>query len=220
MKGGRAWFGVDSKSFGISVGFFKGKVSGAITERGWRFSTWIRFGERGLSLLLQGVEFGIQKGTGKFLAILGSKEREASNFSYVVMKREDFACAQFLLQKREGEAPHSKSAEYMGDKVPASYAEVTTGPRKASFSSWWKEFQVEGWECHRFMKRLQYVKSKLKRMDKVVFEQLKERKKNTIRDVINIDASEQEGDLSPKLLALKASRKGEMEELLLSKEVH
>ena len=70
------------------------------------------------------------------------------------------------------------------------------------------------------MKRLQYVKSKLKRMDKVVFEQLKERKKNTIRDVINIDASEQEGDLSPKLLALKASRKGEMEELLLSKEVH
>ena len=31
-----------------------------------------------------------KKGIEKFLAILGSKEREASNFSYIVMKREDF----------------------------------------------------------------------------------------------------------------------------------
>ena len=61
MKGGRAWFGVDAKSFKISVGFFKGKVSKVITKRGWRFWTCIRLGESGLSFLLQGVEFCIQK---------------------------------------------------------------------------------------------------------------------------------------------------------------
>ena len=59
--GGRAWFGIESKSFKISVELSKGKLFGVITKRGRKFSTWIRFGERGLSLLLEGVEERCQK---------------------------------------------------------------------------------------------------------------------------------------------------------------
>ncbi|KAL6322405.1 hypothetical protein AAG906_007959 [Vitis piasezkii] len=59
--GGRAWFGIESKSFEISVELSKGKWTGVITERGRNFSSWIRFGERGLSLLLEGVEECCQK---------------------------------------------------------------------------------------------------------------------------------------------------------------
>ena len=38
-----------------------GKITGVITERGRSFSSWIRFRERGLSLLLEGVEACCQK---------------------------------------------------------------------------------------------------------------------------------------------------------------
>ena len=60
-SGGSVWFGVDSKSFEISVESLNGKLSRVITERGRSFSSWIRFGERGLSLLLEGVETCCQK---------------------------------------------------------------------------------------------------------------------------------------------------------------
>lgn len=59
--GGNVWFGIESKSFEISVEFLKGKISGVITERGWSFLLWIRFGDGGLSLFLEGVEFCCQK---------------------------------------------------------------------------------------------------------------------------------------------------------------
>ena len=59
--GGRAWYGIESKSFEISVELFKGRWTGVIIERGRNFSSWIRFGERGLSLLLEGVEEYCQK---------------------------------------------------------------------------------------------------------------------------------------------------------------
>ena len=59
--GRRACFGIESKSFEISVELSKGKWTGVITERGRNFSSWIRFGERGLSLLLEGVEECCQK---------------------------------------------------------------------------------------------------------------------------------------------------------------
>ena len=55
---GRAWFGIESKSFEILVELSKGKLFGVITERGRNFSSWIRFGERGMSLLLEGAECG------------------------------------------------------------------------------------------------------------------------------------------------------------------
>ena len=55
---GRAWFGIESKSFEILVELSKGKLFGVITERGRNFSSWIRFGERSMSLLLEGVECG------------------------------------------------------------------------------------------------------------------------------------------------------------------
>ncbi|KAL6325974.1 hypothetical protein AAG906_038466 [Vitis piasezkii] len=54
--GGRCWFGVELKMFEISIEEHKGKVSGKIFERGPKFSSRIRFGGKGLSLLLEGVE--------------------------------------------------------------------------------------------------------------------------------------------------------------------
>lgn len=59
--GGRAWFRIESKSFKISMELFKGKLSRVTTERGRNFSSWIRFKERVLSLLLEGVEECYQK---------------------------------------------------------------------------------------------------------------------------------------------------------------
>ena len=63
--GGKCWFGsfwrkmlvgVESKSFEISLESVKGKVFGKIVKRGRGYSSWIRFGERGLAWLLEGVE--------------------------------------------------------------------------------------------------------------------------------------------------------------------
>ncbi|RVW47728.1 Transposon TX1 uncharacterized 149 kDa protein [Vitis vinifera] len=54
--GGKCWFGIDLKTFEISIEDHKGKVRGKICERGPKFSSWIRFGGKGLSLLLEGVE--------------------------------------------------------------------------------------------------------------------------------------------------------------------
>ena len=54
--GGKCWFSVDSKTFEISIEKVKEKVLGKICERGPNFSLWIRFGGKGLALLVEGVE--------------------------------------------------------------------------------------------------------------------------------------------------------------------
>ena len=54
--GGKCWFGVDSKTFEISVDEAKGKVLGTVCERSPNFSSWIRFSGKGLSFLLEGAE--------------------------------------------------------------------------------------------------------------------------------------------------------------------
>ncbi|KAL6327615.1 hypothetical protein AAG906_022028 [Vitis piasezkii] len=48
---------------------------------------------------------------------------------------------------------------------------------KECFSSWWRGFEGNGWEGHKFMRKLQYVKAKLKDWNKNSFVMLKERKK-------------------------------------------
>ena len=63
------------------------------------------------------------------------------------------------------------------------------------------------------MRKLQYVKAKLKEWNKDSFRVLKERKKSILSEIANIDAAEQEGVLSPELSAQRALRKGELEEL-------
>ncbi|RVX01039.1 hypothetical protein CK203_022861 [Vitis vinifera] len=55
-KGGKSWFSVESKAFEISIEVVRGKLRGTILERSKGFSSWIRFGEKSLSLLLEGVE--------------------------------------------------------------------------------------------------------------------------------------------------------------------
>ncbi|RVW28783.1 hypothetical protein CK203_089253 [Vitis vinifera] len=55
-KGGKCWFAVESMAFEISIEEVRGKLRGTIWERSKGLSSWIRFGEKGLSLLLEGVE--------------------------------------------------------------------------------------------------------------------------------------------------------------------
>ena len=69
------------------------------------------------------------------------------------------------------------------------------------------------------MRKLQFVKVKLKEWNKEFFGVLKERKKSILSDIANIDV-EQEGVLSSELSTQRALRKGELEELVLREEVH
>ena len=50
-----------------------------------------------------------------------------------------------------------------------------------------------GWEGHKFMRKLQYVKAKLKDWNKDTFGVLKERKQSILEEIVNIDVVEQEG---------------------------
>ena len=56
LKGGKGWFAVESKTFEISIEEVWGKWRGIILERSKDFSSWIKFGEKSLSYLLEGVE--------------------------------------------------------------------------------------------------------------------------------------------------------------------
>ena len=56
VMGGKCWFREDLKSYDISKETIKGKEVGLLVVRSRCFSLWIRFGERGLALLLEGVE--------------------------------------------------------------------------------------------------------------------------------------------------------------------
>ena len=70
------------------------------------------------------------------------------------------------------------------------------------------------------MRKLQFVKAKLKEWNKVSFGELNERKKSILNEIANFDAIEQEGVLTSKLLVQRALRKGELEELILKEEIH
>lgn len=54
MKSGKGWYGVESKSFRASVEVVKERVEGIVLGHG--FSSWIKFGEKSLSLFLERVE--------------------------------------------------------------------------------------------------------------------------------------------------------------------
>ncbi|RVW98405.1 Transposon TX1 uncharacterized 149 kDa protein [Vitis vinifera] len=91
---------------------------------------------------------------------------------------------------------------------------------KECFKSWWRGFQGTGWEGHKFMRKLQFVKTNLKEWNKVSFGVLNERKKNILNEIANFDAIEQEGGLTSELLVQRALRKGELEELISREEIH
>ncbi|RVW91927.1 hypothetical protein CK203_030098 [Vitis vinifera] len=83
---------------------------------------------------------------------------------------------------------------------------------KESFGSWWREFQGNGWEGHKFMRKLQFVKAKLKDWNKTSFGELSKRKKDILSGLANFDTLEQEGGLSLELLVQRTLRKWELEE--------
>ena len=91
---------------------------------------------------------------------------------------------------------------------------------KECFSSWWRGFQGNGWECHKFMRKLQLFKVKLKDWNKDSFRELNKRKKSILNEITNFDVVEQEGVLTSELSAQRALRKGELEELILREEIH
>ncbi|KAJ9680329.1 hypothetical protein PVL29_019598 [Vitis rotundifolia] len=91
---------------------------------------------------------------------------------------------------------------------------------KECFKSWWRGFQGTGWEGHKFMRKLQFVKANLKEWNKVSFGVLEERKKSILNEIANLDDFEQGGGLTPELLVQRALRKGELEELILREEIH
>ena len=70
------------------------------------------------------------------------------------------------------------------------------------------------------MRRLQFVKAKVKEWNKLSFGELNEKKKSILNDLANFDAIEQEGGLTSELLSQRAIRKGELEELILREEIH
>ena len=61
---------------------------------------------------------------------------------------------------------------------------------KEKFRDWWQECTVEGWEGHKFMKKLKFVKSKLKDWNKVAFGDLRDRKNFIFLDLGRIDLIE------------------------------
>ncbi|RVW41750.1 hypothetical protein CK203_082054 [Vitis vinifera] len=71
---------------------------------------------------------------------------------------------------------------------------------KENFRNWWRGFQGNGWEGHKFMRRLQFVKAKLKEWNKLSFGELNEKKKSILKDLANFDAIEQDGGLTSELL--------------------
>ena len=88
------------------------------------------------------------------------------------------------------------------------------------FTTLWQEGQEDGWEGHKFMKKLKFVKSKLKGWNKGVFGDLRERKSIITLDIERIDRLEQEGNLSQDLIAFRNLRRKELGEVLLKEEVH
>ncbi|RVW89552.1 LINE-1 retrotransposable element ORF2 protein [Vitis vinifera] len=91
---------------------------------------------------------------------------------------------------------------------------------KENFGRWWSEFQGNGWEGHKFMRKLQFVKAKLKEWNKTSFGELSKKKKDILAVLANFDSLEQEGGLSHELLVQRAFSKGELEELILREEIH
>ena len=90
---------------------------------------------------------------------------------------------------------------------------------KECFRSWWRDFQVNGWEGYKFMRKLQFVKAKLKEWNKASFGELNERKKSILFELANFDTIEQERGLTFELLVQRALRKGELEEWILREEI-
>ena len=70
------------------------------------------------------------------------------------------------------------------------------------------------------MRRVQFVKAKLKEWNKVSFRELNERKKSILNDLANFDAIEQVRGLTSDLLVQRALRKRELEELILREKFH
>ena len=56
---------------------------------------------------------------------------------------------------------------------------------KESFESWWTDCNVQGWEGFKFMKRLNFVKNKIKIWNKEVFGDLREAKDSIVKELVS-----------------------------------
>ncbi|RVW64320.1 hypothetical protein CK203_047007 [Vitis vinifera] len=90
---------------------------------------------------------------------------------------------------------------------------------KDCFRSWWRGFQGAGWEGHKFMRKLQFVKAKLKEWNKESFGVLKEGKKHNFVILLTLMLLSKKGFFLLNFHT-KSFEKGELEELILREEVH
>ena len=122
-KGGKCWFAVESETFEISIEVVRGKPIGIILERNKGFSSWIRFGKKSLSFLLEGVEAWCREKSssrhlkiweeegrkfrleccsneaGRFL-LCSVRDVEAKKYCLVLLERKGLVGGWFLLAKK------------------------------------------------------------------------------------------------------------------------
>lgn len=60
----------------------------------------------------------------------------------------------------------------------------------SSVERWWSECTVTGWEGFKFMKKLKFVKEKLKSWNVEVFGDIKGRKKDILKELNSLDKLE------------------------------
>ena len=88
--GGKCWFGMESKTFEISIDEAKGKVLGIVCERSPNFSSWIRFSSKGFSFLLEGAETCCFLKVGKRFKKFGWRDEEDISWSCAQTKQVGF----------------------------------------------------------------------------------------------------------------------------------
>ena len=115
--------------------------------------------------------------------------------------------------KRKQEAQHHSDSNICGYFTQRSEIVLLHGGKRVRRIK-------DGWEGHKFMRKLKFVKPKLPGWNKGIFGDLRKRKFTITLDIGRIDRLEQEGNLSQNLIALRNLRRKELGGVLLNKEVH
>ena len=113
--------------------------------------------------------------------------------------------------KRKQEAQHHSDSNICGYFTQRSEIVLLHGGKRVRRIK-------DGWEGHKFIRKLKFVKPKLPGWNKGIFGDLRKRKFTITLDIGRIDRLEQEGNLSQNLIALRNLRRKELGGVLLNKE--
>ena len=84
---------------------------------------------------------------------------------------------------------------------------------------WWVEGVYEGWEGHKFMRRLDHVKWQVKKWNKEVFGDVRIEKRRILKRIGEIDAIENSGLMEEELKIERAELKGKFEGILMQEDI-